>query len=87
LLGLINKQLDDYWTLQTINSFLKTGYIHFGGLAGSELESKIGTPQGSVLSPLFCNIPLHEFNKQVNLMCTRVNGDLSYKKTVSSEYN
>jgi hypothetical protein len=22
LLGLINKQLDDYWTLQTINSFL-----------------------------------------------------------------
>ena len=87
LLGLVNRYFDDYWTSLTISNILKAGYIHFGGLVDSELESKIGTPQGSVLSPLFCNILLHEFDNQVSLMCSKVTGDLDHKKAINPEYN
>ncbi len=87
LLGLINRHLDDYWTLLTINQFLKAGFIHFGGLIDSELESKTGTPQGSVLSPLFCNIILHEFDKQATQICSRINSSSDFVRSVSPEYN
>jgi len=87
LLGLINRHLDDYWTLLTINQFLKAGFIHFGGLIDSELESKTGTPQGSVLSPLFCNIILHEFDKQATQICSRINSPSDFVRSVSPEYN
>jgi retron-type reverse transcriptase len=62
LLNLIDRYVDDYWTLSTINKFLKVGYIHFGNLVDSELVNKVGTPQGCVLSPLFCNIILNELD-------------------------
>lgn len=87
MLGLVNRHLDDYWTLFTINQFLKAGFIHFGGLVDSELESKIGTPQGSVLSPLFCNILIHEFDKQATLICSKISSPLNFKRDVSPEYN
>lgn len=87
LLGLVNNHLNDYWTSLTINNILKGGYIHFGGLIDSELKSKIGAPQGSVLSPLFCNILLHEFDKQVSLIYVKANGNLGYKKAINPEYN
>ncbi len=47
------------------------------------MDNKSNTPQGSILSPLFCNILLSEFDKQASLICTRANGDLTYKKAVN----
>lgn len=80
LLGLVDSHLDDYLIPLIIRSIFKADYINFGGLVYNELENKIGTPQGFVLSQLFCNILLHEFDKQVSLICTKTNSDLKYKK-------
>jgi hypothetical protein len=41
---------------------MKGGFIHFGNLIDSDLILKVGVPQGSLLSPLFCNILLMEFD-------------------------
>lgn len=46
-------------TLALISRALKAGTIELGGIVQKTLE---GTPQGSVLSPLLCNIFMHEFD-------------------------
>jgi len=44
---------------------LRVGYICFDGIHDSSLLNRKGSPQGSLLSPLFCNILLHELDKHV----------------------
>lgn len=46
-------------TLALISRALKAGTIELGDIVQRTLE---GTPQGSVLSPLLCNIFMHEFD-------------------------
>lgn len=50
-------------TLALIKSGLKAGYIKMGDIVVNESQ---GTPQGSVVSPLLCNIFLHEFDMFVD---------------------
>ncbi len=45
-----------------LSKFLKAGYISSSGLVDSELTAKIGTPRGSILSPLLFNLYLHELD-------------------------
>jgi len=85
LLSVIGRRLDDYWMLRTINSLLKCGYIHFGNMCDSQLELKIGTPQGSVLSPLLCNILLHDLDCFIDGFMKQVNLE-SPNKVISREY-
>jgi hypothetical protein len=47
-------------TLELINKALKAGYID--PKTGKLVKGEIGTPQGSVLSPLLSNIVLHELD-------------------------
>jgi retron-type reverse transcriptase len=73
LLGLINKKFFNYKISQIILLLLKVGYVNFGSsLVDGRLEKKIKTPQGSILSPLFCNILLHELDFFAVALCKSV---------------
>lgn len=49
---------------------MKKDYIHFGNMCDSSLELKIGIPQGSPISPLICNILLHEVDIFIENYCS-----------------
>lgn len=66
LIRCFSKKIGCQKTLALIKSGLKAGYIEMGGI--SEKASK-GTPQGSVLSPLFCNVFLHELDVYMDEIC------------------
>lgn len=57
LLEIISREINCKKTLKLINSGLKAGYIEFGKLHQNLAD---GTPQGSILSPLLCNIYFHD---------------------------
>jgi len=58
MIGLVAKEISDGQVLDLITKWLKAGVI----TEGKQEESKIGTPQGGVISPLLANIYLHEFD-------------------------
>jgi RNA-directed DNA polymerase len=58
LLYLINNKINDYHFSMLLLKQLKVGYICFDNLHDNSLINKKGSPQGSLLSPLFCNIIL-----------------------------
>lgn len=53
-------------TLELVRKALSAGYID--PKTGVLLKDDVGTPQGSVLSPLLCNIVLHELDKFIDSM-------------------
>jgi group II intron reverse transcriptase/maturase len=55
LMDQIGKRIGDKRILRLINKWLKTGYIE----DGKRVRQEIGTPQGSVISPLLANVFLH----------------------------
>jgi retron-type reverse transcriptase len=66
---------------------LKGGYVSFN-LHDSYLENRIGTPQGSILSPLFCNILLNKLDKYIEMRILEIGvGFTKKEKKVSKEYN
>jgi retron-type reverse transcriptase len=69
LLIAINRKIHCYKFLTLINQLLKVGYINFADLANSELKNLEGTPQGSLLSPLFCNILLNDLDLFIIGLC------------------
>ena len=69
LLFAINKKVDCYKLSLLINQLLTVGYINFANLANSELKNLEGTPQGSLLSPLFCNILLNDLDIFILDLC------------------
>lgn len=52
--------------IDLINKMTKVGYINLQNLSDSKLEAKQGTPQGSIISPLFANIYLNMFDKWID---------------------
>jgi group II intron reverse transcriptase/maturase len=55
LLNFLKKRIGDKRVLRLISKWLKTGFIE----NGRRVRQEIGTPQGSVISPLLANIYLH----------------------------
>lgn len=73
MLHSINKKVNDYRFSMLIRAQLRVGYICYDGLHDSSTLNKKGSPQGSLLSPLFCNILLHELDKYVDSICRNYN--------------
>lgn len=67
LLRIIKRRIKDKRVLSLIRKILSTGYIEDGKInkPGFGLP-KIGTPQDGIISPLFANIYLHQFDKWLN---------------------
>ena len=59
LMDIIKQDIKCEKTLKLIKSGLKAGYIEFGNLHDNLSN---GTPQGSILSPLICNIYLNKLD-------------------------
>ena len=69
-MSIIQEKITCPKTLSLIRSGLKAGYVELGQI---HENLSVGTPQGSILSPLLCNIYLHKL-------------DL-YMETIKSEFN
>jgi group II intron reverse transcriptase/maturase len=62
---LLMSMLTDYCdqaTIELIRKFLKCGYIDFYNHRNTLEKSEVGTPQGSLISPILSNLYLHLFD-------------------------
>ena len=55
----------DQSTLELIRKLLKVGYVDIHNLADRQEYNVEGIPQGSLISPIFCNIFLHELDEYI----------------------
>lgn len=81
LMEILKEKITCPKTLSLIRSGLKAGHIEFG-----KLHEKLttGTPQGSILSPLLCNIYLHKLDQHMEVIKQKYNQGTKHKK--SKEY-
>lgn len=63
----LDKRIADQQIIDLIYKILKVGYINPHDLSDSKLEMTEGTPQGSILSPLFANILFDRFDRWVEM--------------------
>lgn len=70
-------------TIQLIRKSLIAGYRD--PKTNKVVRTKVGTPQGSVLSPLLSNIVLHELDKYMTKL--KLREETSPKRLINKEYN
>ena len=61
LIKALKERISDRGFIDLMHKALKAGYLS----QGQFFETKIGTPQGSIVSPLLCNILLNKLDNQV----------------------
>ena len=71
LLQIIERRIPCQTTLRLIESAMAAGYVEVIGEAC--IANTMGTPQGSVLSPLLCNILLNELDLEVERIIEEFN--------------
>lgn len=77
---ILQKRIGCQKTLDLLRSALKVGYFENSKFFSSE----VGTPQGSIISPILCNIFLNEFDKEVERLILEFNKGL--QRRPSSEW-
>lgn len=81
LVEIISRDISCEKTLKLIHSGLKAGYVELGKLHN---HLGAGTPQGSILSPLLCNIYFHELDKYMENIKLEYNRGI--KRGTNKEY-
>lgn len=81
LLGIIKEDIKCEKTIKLIKSGLKAGYVEFGNLHDN---LTMGTPQGSILSPLLCNIYLNKLDKFMEVI--KIESENGTKRKKNLEY-
>jgi group II intron reverse transcriptase/maturase len=64
LIKIIRRRIKDERFIRLIYKAIKAGYFEFGEYK----HSIIGTPQGSIISPLLCNIYMNFFDKYIDFL-------------------
>lgn len=59
------KEFCDQSTIELIRKLLKVGYVDVHNLSDRSEYSTIGTPQGSLISPILCNLYLHSLDEYI----------------------
>lgn len=80
LIGLLRKRIRDERFLNLIQKALSAGYMEFK----VPVNSFVGTPQGSVLSPILANVYMHELDVYVETL--RKKYEVRGEKKPSKEY-
>lgn len=82
LLDILRKRIADERFINLINKFLKSGYQMGYGIDGKYpiYETKDGTPQGGIISPVLANVYLHEFDKFIETKLTNMKQCYKYTK-------
>nr|YP_010448260.1 hypothetical protein NRL16_pgp029 [Symbiochloris sp. SG-2018]UTQ75741.1 hypothetical protein [Symbiochloris sp. SG-2018] len=65
LIRILRERISDERFIRLINKFLKAGYLC--ETTNKKVFPKVGTPQGSIISPILCNIYLDKLDKFINL--------------------
>ncbi|QQV19232.1 group II intron reverse transcriptase/maturase [Aeromonas caviae] len=65
LISLLKRKISDDRFLNLIRKFLKAGVVDKGQLK----STRLGTPQGGIISPMLANIYLHEFDLWAENVC------------------
>jgi retron-type reverse transcriptase len=81
LMSIIRDDVKCEKTLRLIKSSLKAGFIEFGELHNN---LSVGTSQGSILSPLLCNIYLHRLDEYIEKL--KMEHQRGTKRQKSLEY-
>jgi len=81
LMDILKELISCEKTLKLIFSGLKAGYVEFGKLHEA---SDVGTPQGSILSPLLCNIYLHQLDEYIEILKKKY--EIGTKRRLTKEY-
>jgi group II intron reverse transcriptase/maturase len=82
LVEILKEKITCTKTLSLIHSGLKAGYVEFGKL---HENLSVGTPQGSILSPLLCNIYLHKLDLYMEEIKQQYNCGIKHRKNKEYE--
>lgn len=63
LIEVLQQQVNDQELVDLLRKMFKVGYVDVHNLTKREEYKTEGTPQGSIISPLLCNVFLHELDK------------------------
>ena len=80
LIKLVEKRILDKGFTDLLHKALKAGYL----FQGQYFSPDLGTPQGSIVSPILCNILLHEFDNYIENL--RANFEIGTRHKINPEW-